>query len=81
MICTKDGLVWIVEGASHIATVNQGRWRLLTGAYDDSGVGGRRATGIRRVCLRSAAGLTVSGAGRERQSLQRGCLRPVLALC
>ena len=36
---TKDGLVRIVEGVRHIATVNQGRWRLLAGAYDDSGVG------------------------------------------
>ena len=38
-IRTKDGLVRIVEGVRHIATVNQGRWRLLAGAYDDSGVG------------------------------------------
>ena len=38
-IRTKDGLVRIVEGVRHIATVNQGRWRLLAGAYDDSRVG------------------------------------------
>ena len=41
-IRTKDGLVRIVDGVRHIATVNQGRWRLLAGAYDDSGVGKKR---------------------------------------
>ena len=30
---------WYGEGVRHIATVNQGRWRLLAGAYDDSRVG------------------------------------------
>ena len=35
----QQGLVGIVEGVRHIATVNQGRWHLLAGAYDDSGVG------------------------------------------
>ena len=38
-IHTKDRLEWIVEGVRHIATVNQGRWRLPSGAYDESGVG------------------------------------------
>ena len=38
-IHTKDGPVRITEGARHIATLNQGRWRLLAGAYDASGVG------------------------------------------
>ena len=36
---TKDGLVLIVDGVHHITTVIQGRWRLLAGAYDASGVG------------------------------------------
>ena len=37
---TKDRLVLrIVESVRHIATVSQGRWRQLAGAYNDSGVG------------------------------------------
>ena len=36
---TKDGLVRITEGARHIEPLNQGSWRLLTGAYDASGIG------------------------------------------
>ena len=47
-IRTKDGFVLIVDGARHIATVNQGRWRFFAGE-------GRGTTGIRRACLRSDA--------------------------
>ena len=47
-IHTKDCLV---EGVHHIATVNQCRWRLLAGAYDDSGVGGKAQRGyVESVC-------------------------------
>ena len=37
--CTKDGLVLVVNGVRHIATLTQGRWRLLAGACNASGVG------------------------------------------
>ena len=31
---TKDGLVRIMEGGTHMGTISQGRWNLLCSAYD-----------------------------------------------
>ncbi len=33
-VTTQDGLARIRAGNRHVATVNQGRWGLLKGAYD-----------------------------------------------
>ena len=36
--CTKNWLVLITDSVCHTATLNQGRWSLLAGACNESGV-------------------------------------------
>ena len=37
-ISTNDWLVYIIDYLCHIASVNQGWWRILAGAYEVAGV-------------------------------------------